>query len=92
MCSVLLDHKALNRPLWGLPAFLPAPFPDSVSSFSSYLPKESEVSLLPWECVINIGRIGGRVLGPIFGCGLILECALRSSDTPLSGCVRRKEE
>lgn len=40
----------------------------------------------------NAGRMVAGLLGPILGCALILECALRSSDTALSGCVRRQNK
>lgn len=49
--------------LRGVPCFSPTLLPDAVSSSSSHFLKESEVSLPLWECVINIGGMGGRVPG-----------------------------
>lgn len=75
------------RSFAGVPSFAQLRFliPDSVSS---HLPKESVLQ----GGVSNAGRIGGRLLGPIFGCGLILECAPRSSDKSSLRLCQEEEE
>lgn len=87
------EYEAVEEPLWGSSLLLSSlsltPLPPALLTIPH---PHSCPGVRLGEHVINAEGWVAGFLGPILGCGLILECALRSSDAPVLCCVRREED